>query len=222
MQTEIQYGPSYSLAKVTLAPSETLRVEGGAMVAMSGVSMETKAEGGLLKSLTRTLAGESFFINTYQASDSGGELMLAPALPGDLRVLELSNETLMVQSGSFVAAVPTIEIDTKWGGAKTFFAGEGLILLRATGNGSLIVSSYGAIHEMTLQAGQTFTVDTGHVVAFTEGVGFKVRSVGGVKSTLFSGEGLVVDFSGPGRLLIQTRSEASFLAWLLPKLPKKD
>jgi uncharacterized protein (TIGR00266 family) len=222
MQTEIQYGPSYSLAKVTLAPSETLRVEGGAMVAMSGVSMETKAEGGLLKSLTRTLAGESFFINTYQASDSGGELMLAPALPGDLRVLELSNETLMVQSGSFVAAVPTIEIDTKWGGAKTFFAGEGLILLRATRNGSLIVSSYGAIHEMTLQAGQTFTVDTGHVVAFTEGVGFKVRSVGGVKSTLFSGEGLVVDFSGPGRLLIQTRSEASFLAWLLPKLPKKD
>jgi uncharacterized protein (TIGR00266 family) len=222
MQTEIQYGPSYSLARVTLAPSETLRVEGGAMVAMHGVTMETKAEGGLLKSLTRTLAGESFFINTYQAGDGGGELLLAPALPGDLRVLELSNETLMVQSGSFVAAAPTVELDTKWGGAKTFFAGEGLILLRATGSGPLIVSSYGAIHEMTLQAGQTFTVDTGHVVAFTEDVGFKVRSVGGVKSTLFSGEGLVVDLTGPGRLLIQTRSEASFLAWLVPKLPKKD
>jgi uncharacterized protein (TIGR00266 family) len=207
---------------VTLTPNEALRVEGGAMVAMHGVTMETKAEGGLLKSLTRTLAGESFFINTYQAGDSGGELLLAPALPGDLRVLELSNETLMVQSGSFVAAVPTVEIDTKWGGAKTFFAGEGLILLRTTGSGPLIVSSYGAIHEMTLQAGQTLTVDTGHVVAFTEGVGFKVRSVGGVKSTLFSGEGLVVDLTGPGRLLIQTRSEASFLAWLLPKLPKKD
>jgi uncharacterized protein (TIGR00266 family) len=222
MQTEIQYGPSYSLARVRLAPDEVLRVEGGAMVAMSGVALETKAEGGFLKSLTRSLAGESFFINTYQAGGNGGELLLAPALPGDMRVHELSGETLMVQSGSFVAAVPTIEIDTKWTGAKTFFASEGLIMLRATGSGSLIVSSYGAIDEVTLEAGQTLTVDTGHLVAFSEGVGFKVRSVGGLKSTLFSGEGLVVDLTGPGRLLIQTRSEDAFLSWLMPKLPKSN
>jgi len=65
-------------------------------------------------------------------------------------------------------------------------------------------------------------VDTGHLVAFTEGMGFKVRAVGGLKSTLFSGEGLVVDLTGPGKVLIQTRSEDAFLAWLIPKLPKQQ
>ena len=71
-------------------------------------------------------------------------------------------------------------------------------------------------------AGQSYTVDTGHLVAFTEGMGFKVRSVGGIKSTLLSGEGLVVDLTGPGRVLMQTRSTDAFLAWLIPLLPKPE
>ena len=65
-------------------------------------------------------------------------------------------------------------------------------------------------------------MDTSHFVAFDEGVGFNVRKVGGMKSTLFSGEGLVVDITGPGRVLIQTRSTGSFLSWLIPKLPKQN
>jgi uncharacterized protein (TIGR00266 family) len=115
-----------------------------------------------------------------------------------------------------------IDVDTKWGGAKTFFASEGLIMLRAQGQGKLLLSSYGAIHEMNLAAGQGYTVDTGHLVAFSDGVGFQVRPIGGVKSTLFSGEGLVVDLTGPGRVLLQTRSSDAFLAWLIPKLPKQS
>jgi uncharacterized protein (TIGR00266 family) len=121
-----------------------------------------------------------------------------------------------------VASEMAIEVDTKWGGAKTFFASEGFILLRASGSGKLLLSSYGAIHEVELGAGETYTVDTGHLVAFSEGMGFKVRRVGGVKSTLFSGEGLVVDLTGPGRVLVQTRSADAFLAWLIPRLPKPD
>jgi uncharacterized protein (AIM24 family) len=85
-----------------------------------------------------------------------------------------------------------------------------------------VLSSYGAIHEMELAAGQEYTVDTGHLVAFTEGMGFKVRSVGGLKSMLFSGEGLVVKLKGPGRVLMQTRSTDAFLAWLIPQLPKPE
>jgi uncharacterized protein (AIM24 family) len=75
---------------------------------------------------------------------------------------------------------------------------------------------------MILQAGQKYIVDTGHFVAFDEGIGFNVRRVGGIKSTLFSGEGLVVDINGPGRVLIQSRSTDSFLGWLIPKLPKNQ
>jgi uncharacterized protein (TIGR00266 family) len=194
------------------------------MVSMStGVTLQTQATGGLFKSLSRALlGGESFFQNTYKAPGNGGEVAVAPALPGDLFVLDLQSESIMVQSGSYVASAMDINTDTKWGGAKTFFASEGLIMLRASGTGKLVLSSYGAIHEMNLGEGETYTVDTGHLVSFTEGMDFSVRRVGGMKSTLFSGEGLVVDLTGPGRVLLQTRSADQFLAWLIPQLPKQQ
>jgi uncharacterized protein (TIGR00266 family) len=224
MKTEILYRPSYSIAKVQLGPNETINAESGAMLGMSaGVTIETKMRGGLLKSLARSvLGGESFFMNTFHAPAQGGEIMMAPALPGDVAALQLSGgDSLMVQSGSYLASSDGINVDTKWGGAKTFFASEGMIMLKCSGSGSLIISSYGAIHELDLTAGQIYTVDTGHLVAFHETMGFKVRKVGGMKSTLLSGEGLVVDLTGPGKVFLQTRSEDSFLSWLLPKLPSK-
>jgi len=224
MQVEIRYRPSYSLALVKLDPGEAIRAEAGAMVSMSpGLALETKVAGGLLAGLKRSfLGGESFFMNTYRAPAQGGEITLAPVLPGDMIVRELRDESLLVQSGSYVASSEGINLDTKWSGARTFFAREGLIMLRVSGTGKLILSSYGAIHEVDLGPGESYTVDTGHLVAFTEGMGFKVRAVGGLKSTLFSGEGLVVDLTGPGKVLIQTRSEDAFLAWLIPKLPKQQ
>ena len=161
MKVDILYKPSYSMANVHLDGNERISVEAGSMVAMSrDIQVETRMKGGLMKSLARSvLGGESFFINTYQAGGSGGELDLAPTLPGDIFTLELSNETFIVQSGSFLASGEQVETDTKWGGAKTFFGGEGLIMLKCSGSGTLILSSYGAIHELKLKAGETFTVD---------------------------------------------------------------
>ncbi len=224
METEILYRPAYSMAMVRLAPQEGIRVEAGSMVSMSeGIGLETSASGGILASLKRSLlGGESFFLNYYRAPAQGGTLGLAPALPGDMLVMEQDGEhALMVQSGSYVASSSEIQVDTRWGGAKTFFASEGLFLLRCSGVGTLILSSYGAIHEMSLAVGQRFTVDTGHLVAFDEGMSFQVRAVGGLKSTLFSGEGLVVDLSGPGRVLLQTRSSDAFLTWLVPQVQRR-
>jgi len=223
MKVEIKYQPSYSLALTSLQPNESIRVEAGSMVAMSdGVTLETKMAGGLLASLKRSiLGGESFFVNTYRAPASGGEIMLAPPLPGDLAVIDMQGQTLLVQSGDYVASSEGIQVDTKFGGAKTFFASEGLFLLKCTGTGTMLLSSYGAIHERTLGPGERFTVDTGHLVAFPESVGFAVRAVGGIKSTLFSGEGLVVDLTGPGRILMQTRSSDAFLTWLVPQVQRR-
>lgn len=224
MQTEILYRPSFALAMVTLNPHESIQVEGGAMVSMSAnLQMETKARGGVLKSLARSvLGGESFFMNTYTAPSEGGQITLAPALPGDVQVMELKDETLMVQSGSYIASSDGIQVDTKWGGAKTFFGGEGLIMLKISGSGTLIVSSYGAIHHVDLAAGQKYVVDTGHLVTFEQQLEFKVKKVAGWKSTLFSGEGLVVELTGPGRLTLQTRSQDAFLGWLIPKIPQRS
>ncbi len=223
MKVQIQHRPSFTLAIAKLASNENIQVEAGSMVGMSpGVQVETQARGGILKSLARSmLGGESFFINTYRAPAQGGEIMMAPALPGDMTVRQMDGETLLVQSGSYVASGEGVEVDTKWGGPKTFFAREGLILLKVSGRGSLILSSYGAINEMELAAGESYTVDTGHLVAFSERLGFEVRRIGGLKSTLFSGEGLVVDLTGPGKFWLQTRSEDAFLTWLIPKLPQQ-
>jgi uncharacterized protein (TIGR00266 family) len=222
MQVDLQHRPAFAVATVKLGPQENIQVEAGAMVAMSsGITLETKARGGVLASLKRSvLGGESFFINNYRAPAGGGEIMLAPALPGDVFAYQLQGETLMVQSGSYLASSEEINIDTKWGGAKTFFSREGLFMLKCSGTGMLILSSYGAIHQLELGPGQSYTVDTGHLVAFSESMGFKIRAIGGLKSTLFSGEGLVVDLGGPGQVFLQTRSEDAFLGWLIPKLPK--
>ena len=220
---EILYGPSYSLARLLLETGEEMCAEAGAMVSMtSGIEMQTAARGGLLSGLKRSLlGGESFFINTFHAAQAG-EVTFAPPLPGDIMHIGLTGGTLMVQSTSYLASSPQLTVDTKWAGAKGFFAKEGLFLLKVSGRGDLFVSSYGAIHEVVLAVGQTYTLDNGHMVAFDESVSYNVRRVGGMKSTLFSGEGLVCTFTGPGRVFLQTRSEDAFLSWLIPHLPKSD
>jgi uncharacterized protein (TIGR00266 family) len=223
MEFDISHQPSYAIVAAHMGPGEAIQAEGGAMVSMDpGISVETKARGGILKSLGRSvLGGESFFLNTFR-SDTGGTIRLAPSLPGDMMVLDVRDDApLMVQSGGYIASTEGVEVDTKWGGAKTFFASEGLIMLRISGRGKLVIASFGALDQWTLGPGQTMTVDTGHLVSMTEGIGFTIRTVGGWKSTLFSGEGLVVDLTGPGSFTTQTRSQDAFLSWLIPKLPSQ-
>jgi uncharacterized protein (TIGR00266 family) len=223
MQTEIFYQPAYALCRVTLSPGESMRAESGAMVSMSGgVQIETKATGGIMKSLGRSiLGGESFFQNTFHAQN-GGEVTLAPELPGDIMTFDLAGHEIIVQSGSYLASHTDITVETKWGGAKTFFGGEGLFMLKCSGTGTLVISSYGAIHRVSVPAGQNYVVDTGHIVAFPAGMQYQVRKVGGMKSTLFGGEGLVCDFQGPGDIFLQTRSPQAFQSWLIPQLPQRS
>ncbi|MBN1151986.1 MAG: TIGR00266 family protein [Dehalococcoidia bacterium] len=223
MNHEILYGPSYSLARVGLEAGEEINAESGAMVSMSaGIEMQTSVKGGLMSGLKRSiLGGESFFINTFRAN-SAGEVTFAPPLPGDITHRELTGPALFVQSTSYLASSPQLTVDTKWSGAKGFFSKKGLFLLRVSGKGHLFLSSYGAIHEVMLAPGQQYTLDNGHMVAFDETVTYDVRRVGGMKSTLFSGEGLVCTFTGPGRVMLQTRSEDAFLSWLIPHLPKSN
>ena len=221
MDVEIRYSPSFAIGVITLPPGGEVKAEAGAMTSMTGgVEIETRAQGGVLAGLKRSvLGGESFFINTFRAP-SGGELMVAPTLPGDIVHLPVGNATaMMVQSGSWLASDPDVKVDTKWGGARTFFSGEGLFLLRCTGSGDMIVSSYGAIERRALHAGEVLKIDTGHIVAFEESLGYSVNKVGGWKSTLLSGEGLVATFTGPGVVWLQTRSPADLLGWLIPQLP---
>jgi uncharacterized protein (TIGR00266 family) len=220
MDHEISFSPSYSLLTVGLEQGESIRAESGAMVSHdTTIDLETNATGGFLKSLTRSLGGESFFQNTFHAR-APGEVQFAPPLPGDIVHYELEDETVYLQSTSYIAGDDRLDVETSFGGSKSFLGGEGLFLLRVTGSGPLFMSSYGAIQEIDITDREDFVVDTGHIVAFEDSVDFTVRRVGGLKSTLVSGEGIVCNFSGQGRVWIQSRSQSAFLSWLIPKLPQ--
>jgi uncharacterized protein (TIGR00266 family) len=223
MEIEIMHRPSYSLAVARLTPNERIRAEAGAMVSMSSsVSIETKAEGGFLKSLGRAvLGGESFFQNFFVASGQGGEITLAPELPGDMMLIELREQRLMIQAGSFVASEDGVDLTAKVS-VKAFMSTEGISMLEASGTGKLLVSSYGAIFERQIGSGEKYIVDTSHLVAFDAGMGVTPKAVGGFKSTLFSGEGLVVELTGPGMVYMQTRSPKALIDWIIPQVPKQE
>lgn len=223
MEITLKHQPSFSLAIVTLGANEEVQVEPGAMVSYSdGIEVETKAKGGLMGGLKRMVAGESFFQNTYKAPGQGGELILAQALPGDSIVLDIGGSDFMLQSGSYMASEMSVSIDAKWGGSKGFFGSGSLVLLKVSGQGKLLAGCYGAVEERILAAGQRYTIDTGHIVGFDSSVNFNVKRVGGWKSTLLSGEGLVVELTGPGRVLMQSRSEEALINWILPHIPQKS
>lgn len=222
VQHQILYRPSYSLLQLLMSQGESIQAEAGAMVSMTpNIQMQTQARGGILGGIKRLVGGESFFINHFTCGSGDGEMTLAPPLPGDIMDIPLGG-VMFVQSGSYIANTDGISIDTKWSGARGFFSGEGFFLLKAEGTGQLFVSSYGAIHVLELAEGQRYVADTGHMVAFDGSVTYSVRGSGGLKETFLSGEGLVCEFTGPGRLYLQTRSMDAFLKFLIPKLPKNQ
>lgn len=191
------------------------------MVSMSAnVELQSQMKGGLMGALKRAVVGESMFISTFTAHGGVGEVTLAPPAPGDVAVLELRNQAFFIQGGSFLAAAPTIAIDTKLGGAKSFFSGEGLFLIGASGFGQLIMSSFGAIRKKKLAPGEQYIVDTGHIVAFESTVQYQLqKAASGFFRSMTSGEGLVARYTGPGDIYIQTRNLEAFAGILKPFFP---
>lgn len=215
MRAEIRHKPDYAALTVHLSQGEQVIAESGAMLGMSpGVQLETALQGGVLGALQRAAGGESAFLNTYTATGDGQRLDLAPGSPGDIVEIALDGGAVAVQRGSFLACTPGVSVDTRWGGLSTLRAGEGLFMLHCHGRGTLWVSSYGAVQEHIVDG--RYVVDTAHIVAFDSTLTFQVRSVGTMKSLLFSSEGRVCEFQGAGRVWFQTRSALSLAAFLHP------
>jgi len=223
MNITLRHNPSFAAARVTLDPGEQMRAESGAMMATSqGVSVAASTQGGVLKGLKRSvLGGESLFITTYTAPPAGGWVDLAHHLAGDIIVRDLSAaEPISITKGCWLASAVGVTLDTKWGGFKNLFGGEGGFLVHASGEGTVLLACYGAIDTIQLAAGESVTVDTGHVVAFGPTVTSQIRKVsGGVVQTLKSGEGFVFDFTGPGWVMTQTRNPAALEAWIRAVMP---
>jgi uncharacterized protein (TIGR00266 family) len=221
LQFQIKHGPSFASLFLDLAPGEAVRTEAGAMVAMSdNLEIKTKAYGGVFKALLRKLfGGESVFQNTYTPKGGNGELILSPTMPGEIRHVKMENKPFILQGSSFLASSPDVTMKTKYGGMKSMISGEGLFLLEINGTGDLWFNAYGNIVEVDVNG--EYIVDTGHIVGFENGLTFKVRKVGGLKSTILSGEGFVAAFSGKGKLYIQSRTVSALLGWITPMLPQR-
>lgn len=206
---KIEGRPDYSFLTVQIPANQTLKVEASAMATMdTHLVMKTKLRGGL----GRFLTGESLFLNEFTAERASGEIGLAPGTPGDLFHQYLDGNTIFLQNSAFVAATTGVNLETKWQGMlKGFFSGESFFLIRCSGKGDLWFNSYGAIIEIDVE--DDYVVDTSNIVAFTEGLEYRVAKVGGYKSLFFSGEGFVCRFTGKGKVWIQTRSAQAFTLW---------
>jgi len=221
---EILHQPAFSLAVLKLQAEQSITAEAGAMVSMSAnVELQSQMKGGLLGALKRAAGGESAFVSTFTARGGPGEVTLAPGAPGDIAAIELNYQSFFVQSSSYLAGDASLTVDTKWGGAKSFFAGEGLFVLLVQGQGLLLVSSFGAIHRKTLQTGERYVVDTGHLVAWEGSTQYTLRkAAAGFFRSMVSGEGIVAEFTGPGEILIQTRNLAALAGLLKPFFPSQS
>ncbi|MEM6532784.1 MAG: TIGR00266 family protein [Myxococcota bacterium] len=225
MKHEIIDSPDFGMLRVDFdASGETVVCEAGAMVAMSAdVQMKTSMRGGLMAAAKRKLlGGESIFQNTFTATGPGQNVYIAPPPEGDIRTRTLeAGEEFYLQSGAYLAHVgDQMVLDTKWGGMKSFFGGVGFFMLKVVGPGELYYTSYGAIHEVDING--SYTCDTGHIVGFSTGLTYNIRKFGGFKGLFFSGEGLICEFSGTGKLYLQTRNAGALAAFLHPFRPVKN
>ena len=217
MKFSVQGQPDYAFVTVQIPANQTLKVEASAMATMdTNLVMKTKLRGGL----SRFVTGESIFINEFTAQGGPGEIGIAPGAPGDLRHVYLDDTTIYLQNSAYVASGSGVAVESKWQGLmKGFFSGESLFLIRCQGKGDLWFSSYGGIIEIDVSG--EYVVDTGNIVAFTDGLQYNVTKVGGYKSLFFSGEGFVCRFSGQGRVWIQTRKVGPLVSWVWPFRPTK-
>jgi len=221
MKFTIEHAPVYATLRVDMERGERFRAEPGAMLSMSpSIELETTTAGkGLMGTLKAAVGGESIFASIYSAVHASGELMLAPAHPGDIVRIDLQQQTILAYGGAYLAGDPGLTVSAR-GSLKAMVSGHDLFLSVLSGTGPLFLSSFGAVYRRTLGVGESYVVDTGHIVAFTDGMQYAIKTASkGLFSTMASGEGLVCLFTGPGTLWMQTRNVPGFAKTLIPYIP---
>lgn len=218
MEVDILHQPDSAVALIHMDPREEMIAEAGAMVAMSGsiqanTTLRKGKGGGVFGGLKRLLVGESLFLSTFRSGDQSGELYLAPRLMGDILPYSLGvgSPGLVVQSTSYLASTPQVQVDIGVKGLKSLFAGQSIFWLTIDGSGLVLLNSFGAIYEVLVK--DEYIVDTGHIVAFEKTLDFTITKAGSswVGAVLgIGGEGLVCRFKGRGKIFCQTHNPGGF------------
>ena len=228
MDIEITSKGAFCSALVKLKPGEQFVSESGAMFRASSnididVTTRSLGSGGLLAGMKRLLAAENFFFSTYLCTGSDdGEVGVAPTLQGEIAVIECDGSCQWVcAGGSYLGSSTGLNIDTQFQGMKGLFSGESLSFVSASGQGRLLVNAFGRITPLDVAGG--LTVDTGHVVAFQDSLSYSLGKAGGswVQSFL-AGEGVVLNFTGHGKLYVQSHNPKEFGKTLGSMLPARS
>jgi uncharacterized protein (TIGR00266 family) len=225
MKVDILHQPDSAIAKIVMSPQEELVAEAGSMVAMSG-SIQTSTTlrkgkgGGLMSGLKRMLAGESLFLSVFRTHGEGGDVFLAPQLLGDILPYQMQNQELVVQATGYLASTPGVDVEVGFQGFKSFFSGESIFWLRASGQGLILLSAFGGIYEIDVNG--EYVVDTGHIVAFERSLEFTIgKANNSWAGAIFGGEGLVCRFKGRGKLYCQTHNPGAFGTLVGSQLPPR-
>ena len=219
-------GQTVPVVEVTLNSGESMYTQSGGMAYQTeGIEMKTNARGGIMKSIGRAFAGESMFMANYTALKDGETIAFATTIPGSIVPFDLSKypNGITFQKGSFLCAESNVE--TKISFTKRFsaglFGGEGFILQKATGNGTLFLEVDGDPIVKDLDAGEVLKVDTGNVVAFSSSVSYEIETVKGLGNIFLGGEGLfLTKLVGPGKVILQSQNFGDFAGRILGLMPK--
>jgi uncharacterized protein (TIGR00266 family) len=195
--------------EITLKHGEEVFAEAGSMLYMSsGVELQAKMQGGVMKGLMRKfLAGESMFMSVFRSNAAQGTMALANPIAGKIFPLELRGNTILAERNAFLCGIGNIDLSiafTKRFGAG-LFGGEGFILQKLTGHGLVFLHAGGNMLEFDLAPGEQIRADTGCIVSMSDTVSYDIQYVGGFKNALFGGEGLFyASLTGPGHVVLQT------------------
>lgn len=219
-------GDNLQIVNVEIIPGELVYGEAGAMTYMSGnVSIEAKMKGGVFKGIKRKMTGESFFMTEFQAQGGTGLVGFSGNVPGKIMAIDLrGGKEWILQKDAFLCAEDSVDLDIAFQrrlGA-IFFGGEGFILQRTHGEGTVFAHAAGDFVEFDLQPGQVTKVSTAHCVGWEASVQYDIQAVGGIKTALFGGEGLfVTTLRGPGKVVLQSLTLPQLASALAPFLPKQ-
>lgn len=221
MQYEIIKNPM-GLIQFSMNKGEKITAEAAAMVFMRGnIETDTRMrKGGFFKTLkTVALGGESFFVNEFTANEDNCTLGITGNVLGDIEVIHV-NEEFIVQSGAYVGSTGDLTLDTKWQGFTKGIFGTNLFMLKTVGTGDMFVNAWGGIISKELKDGEKMILDNYQLVAMSGTVSYNITRHGGLKTTIFGGETLVIEITGPGTVYLQTKNFMEFVRALIPFLPK--
>ena len=225
MNYEIQ-GKPYPVAIMNLEAGESVVCQRGAMTWMSSnMEMQTKG-GGIGKMLGRALSGDSMFQNTYTAKGGPGMIAFASTVPGEIMEIEMApGRDIVAQKSAFLASSPSVSFEMffqkKLGAG--FVGGEGFIMQRFSGTGTLLLEIDGSLISYELQAGQSMLVDTGNLAAMDATCSIDIQTVKGIGNMLLGGEGLFnTKVTGPGRVWMQTMPLSNLAGAIARFIPSKD